>query len=46
MVSKQLAFFAYPGQPKEIGQTICSAVEDYNSYSPIEIQTWEKNDIF
>ena len=45
MATDKIAFFAYPGQPKEIGQTITSAVEDYNTYSPIKIQTWEKNDI-
>ncbi len=45
MTKDKMAFFAYPGQPKEIGQAVCDAAQDYNNFSSIQIQGWEKNDI-
>lgn len=46
MVKKKTAFYAYPGTPNELTQTIRYAVERFNSNSNTHaIEIWEKNDI-
>jgi energy-coupling factor transporter ATP-binding protein EcfA2 len=46
MTKKKTAFFAYPGDPAEIAQTIQSAIVGFNAASPsFNLEGWEKNDI-
>jgi hypothetical protein len=46
MTEKKTAFFAYPGDPAEIAQTIQSAIVGFNAASPsFNLEGWEKNDI-
>ena len=43
---KKTAFFAYPGAPTDVAQTIRSAIAGFNAASSIfKIEGWEKNDI-
>ena len=40
------AFFAYPVQPREIGETICAAITKFHQYRrDVTIQPWEVNDV-
>jgi hypothetical protein len=46
MTEKKTAFFAYPGLPAEIAQTIRSAIGGFNAASATStLEGWEKNDI-
>jgi hypothetical protein len=46
MTEKKAAFYAYPGKPIEIAQTIRSAIVGFNGASPaFNLEGWEKNDI-
>ena len=46
MPEKKTAFYAYPGTPTEIAQTIQSAIVGFNAASPaFNLEGWEKNDI-
>jgi hypothetical protein len=46
MTEKKTAFYAYPGQPTEIAQTIRSAIDGFNGSSvTYKLEGWEKNDI-
>ena len=43
---KKTAFYAYPGKPTEIAQTIRAAISAFNSTSETyNLEGWEKNDI-
>jgi hypothetical protein len=46
MASKQSAFFAYPGRPSELSQSVRAAIEKFNQTSQtVLLESWEKNDI-
>src|SRR5690349_2389292 len=46
MTTKKTAFYAYPGNPSEIAQTIRTAIGAFNSTSTTHnLEAWEKNDI-
>jgi hypothetical protein len=46
MPEKKTAFYAYPGKPTEIAQTIQLAIVGFNGASPaFNLEGWEKNDI-
>ena len=46
MTTKKTAFYAYPGKPTEIAQTIRMAIAAYNSTSTTyNLEAWERNDI-
>ena len=46
MPEKKTAFYAYPGKPTEIVQTIRAAIVGFNDASPtFNLEGWEKSDI-
>lgn len=46
MTTKKTAFYAYPGKPTEIAQTIRMAIAAFNSTSTTyNLEAWERNDI-
>src|ERR1700730_6740159 len=46
MTEKKTAFYAYPGAPTEIAQTIRAAVVGFNAASETyNLEGWERNDI-
>lgn len=46
MTEKKTAFYAYPGTPTEIAQTIRAAVASFNVASATyNLEGWERNDI-
>jgi hypothetical protein len=43
MAEKKTAFYAYPGKPAEIAQTIRSAILGFNDASPaFNLEGWER----
>jgi hypothetical protein len=46
MLGKKTAFYAYPGMPADVAQTIRAAIIAFNATSPTYVlEGWEKNDI-